>query len=316
MVPHYQDGTNEVVSPDSGEGIFSVIPAILNTILGSIQLGTNTNNRKRSDRDAKAYFEQSADHLRQGTQFGMAAAAGSALSQDPYSNRPDRSLQEATIRDMLDKTPSYIRNATANKINRPLSIMKDSAFRNSTNFGRSSAMLNNTFAQTLDSQSQAALQYGTQDIGLRNQYLSNIANLKGQMAQEFANQQNQIRTNRNTIFGNLFGNVGTLGVNHYNQNNALLANKYNMKAAARGQQAAANAAATQNMANSINMVDWSKFNSPGGQKDNSIIHNPGTGGKGGGYYQQGYDPINNPNQTYQTPCPGGCWPDAKGNCFC
>jgi hypothetical protein len=201
---------------------------------------------------------------------------------------------------MLDKTPSYIRNATANQISRPLSIMKDTAFRNSTNFGRSSAMLNNNYAQTLNSQSQAALQYGNTDIGLRNQYLGNIANLKGQMAQEFANQQNQIRTNRNTIFGNLFGNVGNLGVNHYNQDNALLANKYNMKAAARGQQAAANAALFQNMSNSINMIDWSKLNSPGGQKDNSIInyegptHSPNDGYGwhdefsigGNGYYSQ------------------------------
>lgn len=278
-IPRFQEG-------GGGMDLIGGILNGLNNIIGGIQQKDEARNlRMRTENDAADYEKYALDNINKGTALGMGAAMGSALSQDPYVNRPDRSLQEATMRDMNDKVPSYVRNATANQINRPFSIMKDAAFKNSSNFGRSSGALQNAYSQTLNSQSQAALQYGNQDVGLRNQYLSNIGNLKGQMAQEFSNQQNQIRTNRNTIFGNLFGNVGNLGMNKYNQDSAAKANALNIKMSARGMAQIATQNANQNMANGLAMIDWSKIGNNNNTNPNIVIN---TSNMGNGY---------NPNQA-------------------
>lgn len=285
-IPRFQEGGDDDNIVDSTGDWGGLISSFANIGFGISNSLTARNMRRRGEEDAKRFEADALGNLNKGTALGMGAAMGSALSQDPYVNRPDRSLQEATMRDMNDKVPSYVRNATANQINRPLSIMKDAAFKNSSNFGRSSGALQNAYSQTLNSQSQAALQYGNQDVGLRNQYLSNIGNLKGQMAQEFSNQQNQIRTNRNTIFGNLFGNVGNLGINHYNQDTAIKANSVNIKLAARGQQQITNQINQQNVANGLAMIDWSKMGNTNNTSPQIVINSGG--GMGNGY---------NPNQA-------------------
>jgi hypothetical protein len=285
--------------------IAGLISGLGNIGMGVAGMVTQKNLRKRSEKDVNNYYNEATDFLNKGTGIGVAGVMGSALSQDPYVNRPNRTIQRTGVQSMLDRTPQYLRTASSNMINRPMSIMKDAAFRNSTNFGRSMSNLQPAFGNVLNQQSQAALQFGNQDVGLRNNYLSNLSNLDGTIAQEFSNQQNQIRLNRNSIFGNMFGNLGNLGINHYNQQMGLKANQTNMLMSSRGQQAVNTQNAIQNFTNGINMIDWSKIFKPNVPGTPGAPNTPNTSGGN----QEGSYPMS-------PPCPGGCWPDIKGNCPC
>lgn len=199
--------------------------------------------RNEADVEALAYArQQNLDH-------GTLATLASIVGQDPRVQSPDSSAAISTYRQQFDRTPQYLRDQAASRIDRTFNQAANQVFENAPNFQTASANLAGLYSRAQAQQADLAANQNMQDIGLRNNFLRGLSQLRYQDAANQAQAQNQTVTNQNQ----LLSNVGATATNYYNQRTANQASDLQARLAIQGQaeaaRAAVNNAFSQNLTN-------------------------------------------------------------------
>lgn len=199
--------------------------------------------RNEADVEALAYArQQNLDH-------GTLATLASIVGQDPRVQSPDSSAAISTYQQQFDRTPQYLRDQAASRIDRTFNQAANQVFENAPNFQTASANLAGLYSRAQAQQADLAANQNMQDVGLRNNFLRGLSQLRYQDAANQAQAQNQTVTNQNQ----LLSNVGATATNYYNQRTANQASYLQERLAIQGQaeaaRAAANNALSQNLTN-------------------------------------------------------------------
>lgn len=222
--------------------IFSTIFNVFNNLnqqknAGKLQM------QNEADLEALSYARQ--QNLDQGTLATLASIVG----QDPRVQSPDSSAAISTYQQQFDRTPQYLRDQAASRIDRAFNQAASQVFENAPNFQTASANLAGLYSRAQTQQADLAANQNMQDIGLRNNFLKGLSQLRYQDAVNQAQAQNQTVTNQNQ----LLSNTGAAATNYYNQRTANQASDFQAQLAIQGQaeaaRAAANNALSQNLTN-------------------------------------------------------------------
>lgn len=233
---------------------YNVPKAWLGAFIGGIAslVGTgvsayqNWKARKRADRlmnqqlgDINAYNTD----VRRNLGLGLGLGATTTLLQDPTINPAIESDQ------FISQLPSYV-NASNNAV---FEGNRNNLYANRTDTSTMTPQMAMLFgerynAQTMQSQGQLAAQLAAQRANTFAQYLQARQNIFNKNSASRTAATNSTRTNRN----NMMSTLGGMGMGYFDNLNNLAGNVLNAKAAARGQNTAAQIQLGNQMAQTIN----------------------------------------------------------------
>ena len=214
--------------------------------------------QNEADLEALSYARQ--QNLDQGTLATLASIVG----QDPRVQSPDSSAAISTYQQQFDRTPQYLKDQASSRIDRTFNQAANQVFENAPNFQTASANLAGLYSRAQTQQADLAANQNMQDVGLRNNFLRGLSQLRYQDAANQAQAQNQTVTNQNQ----LLSNVGATATNYYNQRTANQASDFQAQLAIQGQAEAARAAANNALGQNLTNLAALSYRQPQTQAQN------------------------------------------------
>lgn len=253
-------------------GVFKVIFDVFNTI-------NQQSNAGKLEQKNLAQLEELSFARQQNLDNSTMATLASIVGQDPRVMSPDSTAAIRTYMQQFDRTPQYLRDQAAGRIDRTFGTAATQVFENAPNFQTAAANLGGLYAQAQAQQADLAASTNAQDVTMRNNFIRGLSELRYQDAANAAQAQNQTVSNRNQLMSNL----GSAASNYYNQRTANMVNDFTTQMAIQGQAEAARVAAGNAMSQNLTNLTALSYR--------PISNNSGSTASTN---QQAFKPIENP----------------------